>query len=159
MNRLFKYDTLPPEHKTALDKAEKVMENAYNPYSRFYVGACLVSEDGQFVTGANFENSAYGSTICAERAAVLHANALGIRQLKAIAIIIRGENFDSEEPSASCGSCRQVLYEAAQLSKSGNMQIILSNTKKDKIIVTTIRDLLPMAFGPLDLEIDVERYR
>ncbi len=153
------YEDLDRLPKAALDDAEKALENAYNPYSHFYVGAALFTADGYNITGTNFENAAYGSTICAERAAVLRANAMGIRRyFTGIAIIARGEDFNTTEVTGPCGSCRQVLYELAQLS-GGNLMVILSTTKKDKIIVTTIKELLPLAFGPVDLGIDISKYQ
>ena len=152
------YEQLTDEQKKALDASLEVLKNSYNPYSHFYVGATLISEDGQLVSGTNFENSAYGSTICAERSAVLRANAMGLRKFKGIAIIARGEDFDTAEVTGPCGSCRQVLYELAQIS-GGEFEVVLSTTKKDKIIIATIKELLPLGFGPLDLGIDISRYQ
>ncbi len=152
------YQNLTNTEKELLDQAEKAMETAYNPYSHFYVGAAILSQDGRIVTGSNVENAAYGSTICAERAAILRANALGIRNFDKIAVIARGENFDSTEATGPCGSCRQMLYESAQVAGK-NLEVITSTTKKDKIILATIKELLPLAFGPLDLGVDVKKYR
>jgi cytidine deaminase len=152
------YASLAPIDKRLIDEAEKVMETAYNPYSHFYVGAALLAQNGQIFTGSNVENAAIGSTICAERAAILRANAQGIRMFDKIAIITRGENFDTKEVFASCGSCRQMLYESSQIS-GRNLEIIMSTTKKDKIVVATIEELLPLAFGPKDLGIDLKRYQ
>lgn len=152
------YEELDAQQRQALDAASIVLENSYNPYSRFFVGATLVAQHNTLVTGTNFENAAYGSTICAERAAVLRANSMGLRKFKAVAIIARGENFDTTEVTGPCGSCRQVLYEIAQVSGC-DMEVILSTTKKDKIILTTIKELLPLGFGPLDLGIDIKRYQ
>ncbi|MBU1180188.1 cytidine deaminase [Patescibacteria group bacterium] len=152
------YQKLTDLQQKALDAAEEVLKHSYNPYSNFYVGATLIAENGKLISGTNFENAAYGSTICAERAAILKANSMGIRKFVSIAIIARGENFDTTEVTAPCGSCRQVLYEIAQLSGC-DLEIILSTTKKDKIIVATIKELLPLGFGPLDLGIDITKYQ
>ncbi|MDO8515661.1 MAG: cytidine deaminase [bacterium] len=152
------YGLLMDIQRKALDAALETLENSYNPYSHFYVGATLIADNGTLVSGTNFENAAYGSTICAERAAVLRANAMGLRKFNAIAIIDRGETFDTTEVTGPCGSCRQVLYEIAQISGT-DLEVILSTTKKDKIVVTTIKELLPLAFGPLDLGIDLTKYR
>lgn len=141
-----------------LDEAAKVMNTAYNPYSNFYVGAALLSQDGQIITGSNVENAAYGSTICAERAAILRANAMGIRTFDKIGIIARGEDFDTTEVTGPCGSCRQMLYESAQISEK-NLELIMATTKKDKIVIATIEELLPLAFGPKNLGIDVKKYQ
>ncbi len=152
------YEKLTEPQRRALDEAWKVLEHSYNPYSHFYVGACLISADGKLISGTNFENSAYGSTICAERAAVLRANAMGIKEFSGIAIIGRGENFATTEVTGPCGSCRQVLYEVSQISNR-DLEVILSTSKKDKIVITTIKELLPLAFGPLDLGIDITKYQ
>ena len=153
------YEELDPYLQVALDEAMRALKNAYNPYSKFYVGACLLSMDRKrYVTGTNFENAAYSSTICAERTAVVNANTQGIRHFKSIAIIARGENFDTTEVTGPCGSCRQVLYEVSQISNC-DLEIILSTTKKDKIVVTSIKELLPLGFGPSDLGIDIKKYQ
>lgn len=152
------YNDLSKIQKTLVDEAKKVMETAYNPYSHFYVGAALHTNDNQVITGSNVENSAYGSSICAERSALLRANAMGKRMFDSIAIIARGEDFDIDEPTAPCGSCRQMLFEASQISGC-DMEIILSNTNKDNIIITSINELLPLAFGPNNLNIDISKYR
>jgi len=152
------YNDLPSFQKELLLAAEKVMKNAYNPYSNFFVGAALLSTDGTIIQGANVENAAYGSSICAERSAILAANAKGYRTFNNLAIIAKGVNFDTTEVTAPCGSCRQMLYESSQIA-GNDLEIILSTTKKDKILITSINELLPLAFGPLDIGIDVEKYR
>jgi len=152
------YAKLDSTQQRMLDEATKVMETAYNPYSNFYVGAALLSQDDQIITGSNVENAAYGSTICAERAAILRANAMGIRTFDKVALIGRGKDFDTTEVTSPCGSCRQMLYESAQISEK-DLEVIMSTTKKDKIIMATIEELLPLAFGPKDLGIDVKKYQ
>ena len=134
------------------------MENSYNPYSKFFVGAALLTKEDEIITGTNVENAAYGDAICAERSAIVRANAMGHRIFKSIAIITKGEGFDTTEPSAPCGSCRQVLYEFSQIAEK-DLEIILSSTKKDKIEVTSINELVPSGFGPKDLGIDVKKYQ
>lgn len=157
MNKLT-YELLNPAQQRMLNEASKAMETAYNPYSHFYVGAALLSKDGQIITGSNVENAAYGSTICAERAALVRANAMGLRVFEKVAVIGRGGGFDTTEVTGPCGSCRQMLYEAAQVSER-NLEIIMSTTRKDKIIIATIEELLPLAFGPKDLGIEVKKYQ
>jgi cytidine deaminase len=152
------YDKLDYIQKRLLDKAEMVMPTAYNPYSHFYVGAALLSRDGRIIAGSNVENAAYGSTICAERSAILSANAMGVRTFDKVGIIARGETFDTTDVTAPCGSCRQMLFESAQISEK-DLEVILSTTRKDKIIMTTINELLPLAFGPKDIGIDVKKYQ
>ena len=108
--------------------------------------------------GANFESASYGLTICAERSGLVGANERGERLFSSIAISTRAEAATVDEPTAPCGACRQLLYEASRLA-GVDMEVILSNTNRDKIIVTTISELLPLAFSAVDLGIDVAKYR
>lgn len=152
------YSRLSKLEKDLLDSAERVMSTAYNPYSGFYVGSAILAQDGQIFTGSNVENAAYGSTICAERAAILNANSHGIRTLSKIALIGKGENFETKEVVAPCGSCRQMIYEVAQISQR-NLEVIMANTRRDKIIIATISELLPLGFGPKELGIVIKKYQ
>lgn len=152
--RNINYSELSELQKKALDEAEKVLVNSYAPYSHFHVGAALFTEDGAVISGTNVENAAYGLTVCAERAAVFRARAMGVKNIKGIAVIARGENFDTKDVTGPCGDCRQVLYEASQVSDH-DLEVILSTTKRDKIILTTIKELLPLALGPSDVGADI----
>lgn len=152
------YEQLSLEQRDALDEALKALEYAYNPYSHFFVGAALISVDGSIISGTNFENAAYGSTICAERAAVLRANSAGVRKFKSIAIIARKKDAVTTEVTAPCGACRQVLFEVSQISKC-DLEVILSTTSKEYIVRTTISKLLPRAFGPDSVGADIAKFR
>ncbi len=145
-----KYGGLTKVQRRLLDAAERATATAYAPYSNFHVGAALLASDNEIITASNVENSAYGSTLCAERSALVRANAMGYRSFKAIAIIAKGGKQGTRNPTAPCGACRQMLYEATQLSGS-DMEVIFSNTKKDRIVVSDIETLLPFGFGPNDL--------
>lgn len=116
-------------------------EQAYVPYSKFKVGAALLSEDGRIFTGANVENASYGLTICAERVAVVKAISEGAQRFATIAIVT-----DLADPASPCGACRQVLVEFAP-----QLKVIMANTD-GKAIVSTIAELLPLAFTPQKLE-------
>jgi cytidine deaminase len=146
--------TLTAEQADALDAAENVLQNAYNPYSHFAVGACLVTEDGALVTGTNVENAAYGSTICAERSALVRANAEGHRAFRGIAIIGRGSaKKEDENPQLTgpCGACRQMLYEFAELG-GNDPWVVLSTPQRERVEATSVRALLPYGFGPSNLK-------
>lgn len=124
-----------------LNLAAGAAKNAYAPYSRFHVGAALECADGTVFTGCNVENAAYGSTICAERTALLKAVSEGHRDdWQAIAIAGRGEDF-----CWPCGSCRQMLYEFAPELK------VLVARGDGAFVTTTLGELLPHGFGPKSL--------
>ena len=153
-----RYDDLTEIQRELLEAADRVKENAYNPYSRFYVGAAILTESGEIITGANVENVAYGSTICAERMAIGRANAMGHRNYRSIAIIARGEGGTTGNVTGPCGSCRQMLLEFSKVS-GRDIEVIMSDAKKERIIISTILELLPLAFGPEGLGVDIEDYR
>ena len=112
-------------------------QRAYAPYSHFGVGAAVQTGDAQIVAGCNVENASYGLTICAERAAVFAAVALGSGQLVAIAIASAGG-------VAPCGACRQVLAEFAD-----DLAVLLVDADQpDCVRETTLSSLLPDRFGP-----------
>ncbi|WKX89828.1 hypothetical protein Q1695_009016 [Nippostrongylus brasiliensis] len=89
-----------------LQQARDVAKNAYCRYSKFPVGAALLTDDDNVVLGVNCENASYGATVCAERNALTTALTLGYRKFKAIAIAT-----ELEEPASPCGICRQFLIE------------------------------------------------
>ena len=155
---LITYEQLDGEQRGLVDAAAVAMEGAYNPYSNFFVGAAVLTVDGEKFTGSNFENGAYGSTMCAERIAAYVAHAEGKRMLRTVAIIARGKDFDTEEPTAPCGSCRQVFKEFRDIGGK-DIEFILSTTRKDKIWVASLDALLPGGFGPASLKIDIGKYR
>lgn len=150
------YSELSEIEQKALEEAEKVLENAYEPIFNFRVGACLISANDDLICGTNFANTSYGSSLCAERAAALRANSMGIKKFKSIVITARNGNDPTIEVTAPCGDCRQFLNEVSDLSGL-DLKVILSTTQKDKIIATSIKELLPLAFGPKNLIIDMRK--
>ena len=123
-------------------KAFEMLERSYVPYSRFPVGAALLCADGTVFTGCNVENAAYGSTICAERTALLKAVSEGHKDdWQAIAIAGRGEDY-----CWPCGSCRQMLYEFAPDLK------VLVARGDGEFVSTTLPELMPHGFGPKSLQ-------
>ena len=123
------------------DLALDARKHAYTPYSNFNVGAALLCADGTVFTGCNVENAAYGSTICAERTALVKAISEGHRDFDAIAIA--GSSNDFCWP---CGSCRQMLFEFAP-----NLRV-LAVQQDGTFQAATLTDLLPHAFGPASLD-------
>ncbi|HHY59602.1 MAG TPA: cytidine deaminase, partial [Clostridia bacterium] len=90
-------------YEDLLAAAQEASRRAYAPYSRFPVGAALLTADGQVFTGCNVENASYGLTICAERVAVAKAVSEGYKDFQALAVWAA-----TEEPVSPCGACRQV---------------------------------------------------
>ena len=123
-----------------VDIAKKARENAYAPYSKFKVGAALLTKSGKVFTGCNVENSSFGASMCAERVAVFKAVSEGEREFKAIAVVT-----DTDDPAMPCGMCRQVLSEF-----SINIKIYAANLN-GKVKTATLRELLPYAFTKEDL--------
>ena len=114
--------------------ATEVRKNAYAPFSKFHVGAALLTSDGKIYTGVNVENSSYGATICAERTAFVKAISEGEREFVALAISA------GETEALPCGICRQFIYEFAPEIA------IITGTDKDNINIRVLEDLLPMGF-------------
>ena len=124
-----------------VQKAIEMQKFSYVPYSHFPVGAALLCEDGRVFTGCNVENAAYGSTICAERTALLKAVSEGCREdFLAIAIAGRGEDY-----CWPCGSCRQMLHEFAP-----GLRLLVARGDGD-FVSTTLDALFPCGFGPKSL--------
>ena len=120
-------------------QAEQAADSAYAPYSRYRVGAALMTKDGKVYTGANIENASYGATVCAERTALWKAVLDGYREFDAIAVA--AVNPDGSYAEASpCGICRQALAEFSD----GSLTVIFGTPSAPKH--TTLRSLLPEAF-------------
>ena len=123
------------KYKKLIAEAEEAKEFSYSPYSKFRVGAALLTKKNKIYTGCNVENSSYSLTICAERTAIFKAISEGEREFKAIAI-----STDGELLCPPCGACRQVLYELAD-----KIDVILTNGKESKIF--KMKDFFPQPFN------------
>lgn len=122
-------------------EALKAREFAYVPYSKFKVGAALLTEDGKVYKGCNIENAAYSLCNCAERTALFKAYSEGEKSFKMLAVAA-----DTPGPVPPCGACRQVISELC----SPNMPVILTNLN-GQIKEMTVQELLPGAFSSEDL--------
>ena len=120
--------------------AAEVRRNAHAPYSHFCVGAALLAEDGDVITGTNVESSSYGLSVCAERNTIATAVAQGKKEFIAMAVSSRGG-------VTPCGACRQVIYDIC-----GKIDIILADEEGKVKKITDSKKLLPDAFGDKDLE-------
>ncbi len=164
--KIIEYQALSAWQQQLLDAAETALAQAYNPYSRFSVGAALLADSGEVITGANFENAAYSMAICAERSALVSANASGHRKFKAVAVIGRLRDFLSDQlqkeyseiVTAPCGACRQMLFEASQIAEH-DLEVIMATPDKSKMVALPITALLPYGFGPDNLGIDLSEFK
>lgn len=129
------------DYKMLVSKALEGKKNAYAPYSKFKVGAAVLTEDGKVYTGCNIENASYGATNCAERTAIFKAVSEGYTTIKAIAIV-----GIENEYTYPCGICRQVIAEFG----SEDIEIILGKNENE-YIVKTLDEILPGAFTKRDL--------
>lgn len=131
-------------------KAREVSNNAWAPYSGFFVGAAVLLENGEIVIGNNQENAAYPSGLCAERVALFAANATYPESaVEAIAISAHNRSGLVPEAVKPCGSCRQAILES-EIRFEQPIRLILDGAEKIYII-EGIRNLLPLSFGKSDL--------
>ena len=122
-----------------LDLAQEARDHSYAPYSKYNVGAALLTADGRIYQGCNIENAGFTPTICAERTAFFKAVYDGHRAFRAIAVIATGE-----EMGFPCGVCRQVMAEFCD----GDFLIITANKDRTRVDVSPFEILLPHSFGP-----------
>lgn len=123
-------------------QATNMLDLAYVPYSKFPVGAALLTKDGKIYTGCNIENASYPLTNCAERTAFFKAVSEGDLEFKKL--LVTG---GTEGPISPCGACRQVMAEFC----APDMPVVLTNTTGDTF-ETTVSELLPGAFTSKDME-------
>lgn len=129
------------ERDRLIEAAKKARERAYVPYSKFKVGAALLTKNGEIYHGCNIENAAYSMCNCAERTALFNAYANGEKEFTVLCVIA-----DTERPVPPCGACRQVISELCP----SDMKVVLANLQGD-IEEISIQQLLPGAFSREDL--------
>lgn len=130
------------EKEQLMKKALEARELAYVPYSKFKVGAALLTADGKVYNGCNIENASYPMTNCAERTAMFKAISEGDSSFSALAVVA-----DTEGPVSPCGACRQVIAEFC----APDMPVYLTNLNGD-VQETTVSELLPGAFSTEDID-------
>jgi len=156
-NYSFQYQVVETAEKLAIqdfqlmETARKVAESAYAPYSKFYVGAAALLQNGAIVTGTNQENASYPVGICAERsllatAANLHPNI----PIVTMAITYHNHNALSNKPVAPCGMCRQSLLEY-EIRQQQSFRLLLSGVEGNVIVIEKASMLLPLSFTKHDL--------
>lgn len=126
------------EKELMIQKAINAAKNSYSPYSKFKVGAALLTDDNSVYTGTNVENASYGLTMCAERTAIFKAVSEGHRKFKTL--VIYCDVPEADDHAMPCGACRQVMAEFFD----EKTKIIVTNGKDS--IVLTLKDLLPHSF-------------
>lgn len=134
--------------QAAIDAAQ----TAYAPYSNFHVGAALLLDNGQIVTGSNFENASYGMTLCAETVAISKANSDGqLRAIRQIAVAggLAGHVGKAADPITPCGRCRQIIKEVADLTET---DITVHCAHATGYETYRLSELLPHGFGPASLK-------
>lgn len=138
-------EELSQEEQSLVKKAIAATQNSYANYSHFYVGASCLLEDGSIVIGANQENAAFPSGLCAERTAVFAAQANHPElSIKTIAIAARNANGFLKDPISPCGACRQVILEIEDRYKQP-VRILLYGTE-GIYCFRSIKALLPFSF-------------
>lgn len=125
-------------------EVRKAQQDAYAPYSNFKVGAYLKAKDGRTFYGVNVENASYPLSICAERSSLVAAISQGYRpgDFESMTVTV-----DADEPSSTCGACRQVLKELCD----DDMPIYMTN-HKGEVVTMTVEELLPFGFSGKDLK-------
>lgn len=138
-------DELSKEEQELVSAAIKATDNAYARYSNFKVGAALRLEDGRIVIGANQENAAFPSGLCAERSAIFAAQSHYPDQpIIMLAIAAKNENGILKDPVTPCGACRQVILEMEDRYQRP-VRILLYGTN-GVYCIRSIKDLLPLSF-------------
>ena len=123
------------EDQELIELARKAREFSYSPYSKFKVGAALITNEGKVYSGCNIENASFGITNCAERTAIFKAVSEGAREIDTIAIIA-----DSDGPCSPCGACRQAMAEFKV------KRVIMANLKGE-VKAVSLAELLPYSFA------------
>jgi cytidine deaminase len=124
-----------------IETAVEAQKRAYCPYSRYPVGAAVLTETGRVFAGCNVENASYGLAMCAERVAIYHAVTSGHDAIAAVAVV--------GAAAKPCGACRQVMFEFSDKDTPLYLVDLNPSTGRRSINKTTVFKMLPMAFDPL----------
>lgn len=137
---------LPEDVQDLMKQAVEAREKSYSPYSQFRVGAAILLENEEVITGSNQENASYPAGLCAERTAIFYAGAKypGTRILK-MALTARSENHKMEVPTPPCGSCRQAIAEY-EVKQEQAIEIYFMGEKGKVVKANSVSDLLPLIF-------------
>lgn len=146
-----KLDELEQPDRELVERAIEATNNSYANYSHFYVGAAIRLSDGSIVIGANQENAAFPSGLCAERSAIFAAQSTKPDMaIETLAIAARNDNGMMAKPISPCGACRQVILEMEDRYKRP-VRILLYGTS-GVYIIQSVKDLLPLTFVDADMK-------
>lgn len=163
LKKLVPITSLSAVYQQACAVAIDTSKNAYAPYSEFHVGACFVHPDGSLTRGCNMESCTFQAT-CAERTAMVSANASGKRSTVAVAVYGTSNRpevkskIPDDELTPPCGLCRQHLNEVAELSDC-DLDIVLVTHNQKMAAVVKLSQLLPWSFGPKAFGADIAHYK
>ncbi|HZW63274.1 MAG TPA: cytidine deaminase [Flavobacteriaceae bacterium] len=144
-------DELPQEVIALMDHAAKARKKAYSPYSKFSVGAAILLENGEIITGSNQENASYPSGLCAERTAIYYAHAQfpDSKMLK-MAVIAGSKIKQTLEPIPPCGACRQAIAEY-EVKQNTPIEIYFMGETGKVVKSNSLANLLPLLFDNTSL--------
>ena len=143
------YDTLedlPKDVVSLMEKAMEARDKSYSPYSNFSVGAAILLENNEIITGSNQENASYPSGLCAERTAIFYAGSQFPNvKIKRMAIIAGSKLKTTDKPIPPCGACRQSIAEY-EIKQDAPIEIYFMGEKGKVVRSHSLANLLPLAF-------------
>lgn len=139
-------DELPTKVSELFRKAREAREKAYAPYSNFTVGAAILLDNGEVITGSNQENASFPSGLCAERTAIYYAGAqFPLNQIKILAIVAGSKNHKTTTPIPPCGACRQAIAEY-EIKQNQPIEIYFMGEEGEIVKSNSLKNLLPLVF-------------
>ena len=146
LNVYDRLEELPQEVIFLMEKAMEARSKSYSPYSKFSVGAALLLENGEIITGSNQENASYPSGLCAERTAIFYAGAqFPNMAIKRMAIIAGSRMKTTDEPIPPCGACRQSIAEY-EIKQDSPIEIYFMGERGKVVRSHSLANLLPLVF-------------
>ncbi|MDR9457065.1 MAG: cytidine deaminase [Salegentibacter sp.] len=140
------FEELPDNIGELMKKTFEARDKAYAPYSRFQVGAALLLDNGEIITGSNQENASYPSGLCAERTAVFYAGAkFPEARIECIAVSATSLKRPVTSPVPPCGACRQALVEY-EVKQKTDMEVYFMGESGAIVKAKSVKDLLPLIF-------------
>lgn len=139
-------EELPTKVVELFEKAREAREKAYAPYSNFKVGASILLDNGEIITGSNQENASFPSGLCAERTAIYYAGAqFPSSQIEIIAIVAGSKNHKTTTPIPPCGACRQAIAEY-EIKQNQPIEIYFMGEEGEIVKSNSLKNLLPLVF-------------